>query len=227
MALKSLFDLDPTRFGIKAGAGSFKRVGEIPKQLSLSELLTGLQPPTLPENIPQVTPLSDTTKQYFSGIQDLIGSTAQTVSSQMSNHPPASMLVSGNNLFDYDWPRSLRFMGEAAAANTVETFQTGYKAKKAEGDVYNQQAQAYRAATDPYRAELAKYETAREERVKNYNTSALNPDLVQKRRSETTGDVLAESDLYSENLHNMMIDRISAQPVIDEMSSLFSSAKGK
>lgn len=231
MALNSLFNLDPTKFTLSKNSGAFRRVGETSRQLSLSELLAGLSAPAVPTNIPEVTPLSDTTKADAEGFTSLRQSTAQNIRNILNAGDLASIT---NYLMDPSYSARLRASigqgGNAAkytaAANAAEGFYSHYMNDiKAPINTYNQQVSAYNAVVDPYKAEYDKYAAEREARVKDYNKSMVNPDLVDKQATETTGDVLAESDLYSQNLHNLMLDRISAQPQIDEMSALF--AKGK
>lgn len=238
MALKSLFDLDPTKYGIKPGAGAFRRVGEASRQLSLSELLQGLTAPTFPENVPTVTPLTeDQLAQVNRWPTDFTGFATQYAN--MSNAAKIGMTVDqakaalSRGGTGYDYALNARKKDWAAEDEIWQQYliTEQYKAAKAANEGitsgYNKQVADYNAVMDPYKTKLDEYKTEREERAKNYNTSALNPELVTKKHTETTGERLAESDLYSENLHSLMIDRISNQPMMDEVSSLFSGAKGK
>jgi len=234
MSVNSLFNLDPTKYSLGKNSSTFRRVSEIPRQLSLSELLTGLQTPTVPSNIPTITPLTDEQKAQvdrwptdFTGFASAyanvkIPGVSQTVDGAKK------VLSSGGTSYAY---AAKAMKDDWAAKNQIWSqylITEQYKAAKAANEsitsAYNNQVKAYNTVLDPYRAEVDTYNKAKDERVKNYNVTAVNPDLVTKETSQTTGDRLAESDLYSENLHNMMIDRISAQPVIDQVSSMF--AKG-
>lgn len=239
MALKSLFNLDPSRFSIRPGAGSFRRVADTgQKQLSLADLLGDLQTPTVPENIPKVNPV-DT--DAISGFMSTFGpakSAREQLGAQLAAALKTSLPVAYTRLDTNFRPSTVRFADEQYLVDiqnkydpyrsVYNTGNTQYESTyKPQIDTYNQEVSAYKDVVDPFKAELDAYNTEATRRTGEYNTALVNPNRVDKKRSETTGDVLADSDLYSENLHNMMIDRISAQPVIDEMSSLFSSAKGK
>lgn len=233
MALNSLFALDPTKYGLRTGAGSFRRVGEAKRQLTAAELLEGLSAPEAPTNVPTVTPLSDAAKNAVEGFSGYRSSTAQNIRNIFGAGEVPSIT---NSLLDPGYAERLRTSARIdktyrdrynQAADIASNFYSYYQNQiKAPTDTYNAQVRAYNAVLDPYKQELADYKTAREERVKNYNASSIDPAYVDKQTSRTQGDILADTQLYSENLHNLMIDRISTQPVIDEVSSLFSRSSG-
>lgn len=89
-------------------------------------------------------------------------------------------------------------------------------------DTYNSEVSAYKAATADFKSDVEAYNAEASKRAAEANVGLINPDRVNKQTQEATGDVLAESDLYSDDLHNMMIERISTQPIIDKMSTMFS-----
>lgn len=89
-------------------------------------------------------------------------------------------------------------------------------------DTYNSEITAYNAAISEVKQDISEYQAEVTKRANEANTGLVNPNRVDKETSQKTGDILSDTELYSEGLHSMMIDRISAQPVIDEMSALFS-----
>ena len=105
-------------------------------------------------------------------------------------------------------------------SSNVAAYNTTYKPQI---DTYNSEVSAYKAATADFNSDVEAYNAEASKRAAEANAGLVNPDRVTKQTQEATGDVLAESDLYSDDLHNMMIDRISTQPIIDKMSTMFSS----
>ena len=248
MALKSLFDLDPTRFGIKAGAGAFKRVADIgQKQLSLADLIGDLQAPTVPTNIPKVTPIDTNAINSFMSTfvpaKSMRTSLVNQMTSNFGQFDWGSWLdqrLTGQQS-PYDWDEypmgseqgraweALKYTVQPAYDPYRSIYNTGNpqynNTYKPQIDTYNQEVAAYKSVVDPFKAQLDAYNTEAQRRIRDANVGLVNPSRVDKRAAETSGDILAESALYSENLHNLMIDRVSAQPQIDEMSALFSKGK--
>lgn len=247
MDLKSLFNLDPTKYGVRPGAGSFKRVTELgQKPISLADLLGDLKAPTVPENIPTVNPIDtdaiNSFMQTFGPAKGTYDSTWNQVSQAVDPYRRFDSLVSQSLLAGTpvgetrDWANYnvgttnyRRYQTLLQGINSFSpyrsTYTSGlgqYNTYKPQIDTYNSEVSAYKSVVDPFNAELTAYNTEAQRRAGEQNTALVNPARVDKETSQTTGDRLAESQLYSEDLHNMMIDRISAQPVMDEISSLFS-----
>lgn len=247
MDLKSLFNLDPTKYGVKPGAGSFKRVTELgQKPISLADLLGDLKAPTVPENIPTVNPIDTDAINSFmqtfgpakGALTGILQQSGGLYESNIINNTPyqkyshsIKSLVGFNSWGNpqyYNFPVYYDAAAPYRAAfdpyrstytSNVGQYDTVYKPQI---DTYNSEVSAYKAVVDPFNAELNAYNTEAQRRAGEQNAALVNPNRVDKETSQTTGDRLAESQLYSEDLHNMMIDRISAQPVMDEISSLFS-----
>lgn len=235
MSLKSLFDLDSDKFDLGKNSGTFRRVREKTQQLSLSELMKGISAPVLPSNIPTVTPLSEADKarvDSFSGLAATLAQQATAARPYGQWLGDADSIRRGSAYLEgvaAGWYK-VGARKEAADARTYKSYADQYAAEKAYLESmtsgYNNQVKAYNAVVDPYKTEVDKYNQERQVRAGNYNTVAINPELVTKQTQESTGDVLAESDLYSDDLHNMMIERISTQPILDKVAAMFSPQSG-
>ena len=249
MALNSLFNLDPTKYSLGRSSGAFSRVGETKGGLTLAELMQGLTPPTAPTNAPTVNPLDESIKtlmQSFgpakgalTGILNQIGT--QYESNIVNNTPyqtySHSMRVQGGSLFDpyyYYVPIYVQDPAVNAARTAFDPYRSTYTSKLPEYqaaaptiDTYNQEVAAYKGVVDPYKAEVNAYNTERESRAANYNVSSLSPNLVRKERVATEGEQLGATDLYSDQLHNLMLDKVSAanyDPAQDQVSALFAGS---
>lgn len=240
MKLNSLFDLDESGFSMGRG-GTFRRIKEnSSKPLNLSDLIQGLQAPTVPTNVPTVNPLDAATKQLVANFPASRQSTASQIASILGLGFGASArdtALAYNALIDpaystrlFNAPSYLPNVQKQAmstAGSIAQSFYSNYANNiKAPTDKYNAEVAAYNAVVDPYKKQVADYNAEVQRRASNVNEGLINPDRVTKQAQESTGDVLAESDLYSDDLHNMMIDRISTQPIIDKMSAMFSPQSG-
>lgn len=233
MGLKDLFNLDPTRYFLSNSAGSFRRVRENSKPLSLGDLLKDLVAPTVPTNLPTVNPIDTESINSFMQMFGPASAARDRIASQMAADLKSSLPVAYNRLdtrfapsswkdWSGDYLRSVQAAYDpyrSAYSSNVAAYNTTYKPQI---DTYNSEVSAYKSATADFNSDVEAYKAEASKRAAEANVGLVNPDRVTKQTQEATGDVLAESDLYSDDLHNMMIDRISTQPIIDKMSTMFS-----
>jgi hypothetical protein len=238
MAINSLFDLDPSKFTLGKGSGTFRRVGEVGKKLNLSELMEGVSVPTAPTNVPTVTPL---TAEQQSQI-DAWGSDFTGFATRYMNSAPKGIhytldsakraLSTGGTSYAYaqnavknKWSAKDEIWGQYLV---TQDYLGKKNANQAITSAYNNEVSAYKAVVDPYKDQVAAYNQERETRAADYNKYAIDPALVSKEHNASTGEQLGASDLYSDQLHTMMLDKVSAanfEPEQDQVSSMFVGGK--
>lgn len=233
--LKSLFNLDSDRFGLNPGAGAFRRVTEKSKSLSIGDLLRGLVAPTIPDNLPTVNPIDDSVVDYMKQFMPAQSTRTSLVNQLVKAGIPkasAEYRLDTNytppNWQNYSDTTALYQANRAydPYRSTYNSLYPQYSANQSKVDTYNQEVTEYKNVVGDLNQEVTAFKTEAEKRFQDANTGLINPDRVNKQAQQSTGDVLAESDLYSDDLHNMMIDRISTQPIIDKMSAMFSGSGG-
>jgi len=249
MDIRSLFKLDSGKYSLSNSAGAFRRVKENTKPLSIGDLIGDLVAPKIPskEELPKVTPVdTEGINSFMSAFGPSKGTLDSLVSGLMSAykmHPGyestvRDSIVAGTPVRDardwkyYTYGTSFYNANQSLkqAISTFNPYRSTYSSGigqynttyKPQIDTYNAEVSAYNAATADVRKEVDEYQAEVSRRTSEANTGLVNPNRVDKETSQKTGDILADTELYSEGLHSMMIDRISAQPVIDEMSALFS-----
>ncbi len=249
MDIRSLFKLDSGKYSLSNSAGAFRRVKENTKPLSIVDLIGDLVAPKIPskEELPKVTPVDVEGINSFMSAFAPSKAAWDSIFNQLAvqvdpyrryDSTLTTALQAGKPVGDMrDWKyytygttnyNRLQAFNAANQAftpyrstylNGIGQYNTTYKPQI---DTYNAEVSAYNAATADVRKEVDEYQAEVSRRASEANTGLVNPNRVDKETSQKTGDILADTELYSEGLHSMMIDRISAQPVIDEMSALFS-----
>lgn len=258
MALNPLFNLDPTKFGLGKGSGTFRRVNQAKEgvKLDIGSLLAGISSPgpftgvapNLPTNLPEITPIDPALLSGYQSKQSALESMiAQAIArrnqgvtnpgsydqqrasalQEMQRGPAYYQSILdkyGSSLSNADY---VRFQRDQAATygSYRDQLQSVIPTLQTETSRYNTEVGAYKAVVDPYKDDITAYKTAAEDynrRLAEYNaqkdpiinnaysefqkSAKVSPD---KRRIASTGEELGATDLYSDELHNQMLQRIA------------------
>lgn len=238
MALPSLFNLDPQSFALGKGSGTLRRVSQNQpaRQLDLAALMQDVAKP-VQAVIKEQTPLTDEQKAAFEAVATPYNKAKaeaaqyyaqyKSLARAMGSYVPGSMgytqvaLAAQGAKRNYD--RAL------AAQNKL---QAEYDKAYAPIYEYNNLAKINQAEIDRYNKEVGVYNTEQGKRVNSFSNSLQNSAeslVMQRPNQQNTGEALAESDLYSDELYGMMLQRVgqaNAEPVDDSVSSLYSASKG-
>lgn len=234
MNLKSLFNLDSGKYSLSNSAGAFRRVKENTKPLSLADLIGDLIAPKIPtaEELPKVNPIDTGSVNSFMQVFGPAKGARDSLGQQLASGTNTSLAVAQSRLDSNFRPKVQGPLDQFLIdiQNAYNPYRSNYNSNinqyntsiKPSIDTYNSEITAYNAATSEVKQDISEYQAEVTKRANEANTGLVNPNRVDKETSQKTGDILSDTELYSEGLHSMMIDRISAQPVIDEMSALFS-----
>lgn len=234
MNLNSLFNLDSGKYSLSNSAGAFRRVIENTKPLSLADLIGDLIAPKIPtaEELPKVNPIDTESVNSFMQVFGPASSARTSLAQQLASGTNTSLGVAQTRLDTNFRPKVQGPLDQFLIdiQNAYDPYRSAYNSNinqyntsiKPSIDTYNSEITAYNAATSEVKQDISEYQAEVTKRANEANTGLVNPNRVDKETSQKTGDILSDTELYSEGLHSMMIDRISAQPVIDEMSALFS-----
>lgn len=254
--IKSLFNLDPTRYTSGRNTGVFSRIGESGRTLNLDQILQGLKPPTIPENLPTVNPIGDEVTAFMesfapaksmhdsfrqalmsAGFNSSVASADYTLSNPWKTYKsikyalaPSKNYQLAGLLRDIIIPQYGQYVSPYNTLNPQ--YESTYKPKI---DAYNTEVESYNAVVNPLRAEVDAYNAEKDRRLTDVNAAMVNPDLVTKKSSGNIGEQLANKELYSDELHNLMLQKMAevsatqsevSTPSGDGVSRMFSAKKG-
>lgn len=233
MALPSLFTLDPNSFSLGKNSGTLRRIvqNQPERQIDLARLMEGVTAPKQAE-IKQQTPLSEDVIAAYEKVAapynqakaqaEALNKQYRAIASQMrklqvgsSAYVQASLAAQG---------AKSRYQDALAIQNKL---QSAYDKAYAPIYEYNNLAKINKAEVDRYNKEAAAYNKEQEKRVTGFTNdlqSRAGEFIQQDPNQQTTGDVLAESDLYSDELYGMMLKKVgaaNAEPIEDQVSSLY------
>jgi len=218
MDLKSLFNLDSSKYSLSNSAGAFRRVKEGTKSLSLADLLGDLIAPKIPTaaELPKVNPIDTDSVNSFMQLFGPAKGARDSLGQQLASGTNTSLAVAQSRLDSNFRPKVQGPLDQFLIdiQNAYDPYRSSYNTNlsqyntsiKPQIDTYNSEVSAYKAATAGVQADIAEYQAEAQKRASEANVGLVNPSRVTKQTQESTGDVLAESDLYSDDLHNMMIE---------------------
>jgi hypothetical protein len=204
--------------------------------------MKGVNTPSVPSNIPSVNPIDDSLISFMQQFAPAKSAKTSADAALMK----LSRVTTDNYQNSYLWENRKYLLYGSAPYNkylnmkSIVDSYTPYKSAYDSGitqyntsvkptiDTYNNEVSAYKAVVDPYKDQVAAYNQERETRAADYNKYAIDPALVSKEHNASTGEQLGASDLYSDHLHTMMLDKVSAanfEPEQDQVSSMFVGGK--
>lgn len=238
MATPTLFNLDPTQFALGRSTGRLQQLVGAPTQQSVIELgkmLQGISPVSLekPGEFTMEAPVFADPKTTYKNYLN-VGNVDKTVNSIASmsddwvrgylNSDRALELVLSGQTSDplntaYTKNVAIRSMQEISRA-----YNEAIKAEAAKADPYNAAVAEYKKRAEAYNTEVNRYNTELETTRNKFQSEYLNQDVNQD-PTLSEGEVLAASNLYSDTLHQQMLERIAdanTDPASDSLTSLYS-----
>lgn len=111
--------------------------------------------------------------------------------------------------------------------SSVTAYNAAIAPFKAEADKYKKDATAYNAQIDVYKKGIDTYNKTREGYTNQFQADQQKNAVVNKQSVQAEGEQLAATDLYSDSLHQQMIEKVgaaNAEPTEDIMTTLYSGS---
>lgn len=240
----SLFNLNRENYAPVVSAGAFTPVGSVPinrgANIQIADLLAGLTPPSSDPVFPNINVDVNALQSLIQGVPDYI---TQIKNEWLQENPTGFYGV--QNKFDTPdyYFKFTPLIGSRPTRSTGET-QESYEIRLANYNMqqkylartneiknltsqYNTEATARANAINSYNSEVNAYNTEKNSRVAGVNALVIDPAYVTQQRAESRGQILGSTDLYSDQLHQLMLNKVgeansdAGVPAADSMSSLF------
>lgn len=239
-SIPTLFNLDPTQFALGRNTGRFKQLVGAPttqNPAELGNLLQGITGITAdrPEDFSLEKPVPQYTGQSLIDKALSLLDTSNVRINSIANFDASGVRANASgyikNLVEGNPVTINSFMNAEGAQNViynraVAALQSAQAPYKADIDAYNTALQSYKTKAETYAADVNRYLGEQETARNKFQSEYLGQD-VEDPNILASGDVLAASSLYSDQLHQQMIERIAeanadVMPGSDQVTSLYS-----
>lgn len=227
MALKSLFNLDPTKYSIKESPGSFRRVGEVNNRLdgiNVVKLLEGLTAPTEPTLAPVTHKASDLQKQADAFKNQALSLLTQGRDLSSSFGVLTTLAKMKENFDAREYSRPELYGGEnegniRTLANLQNQYLSSRNALQSKVDEYNSQIRANETAVSSYNKQVAAFNKEKNSRLDSVYAALVDPTLISGETSATSGQRLGATELYSDDLHRLMLERVGQRNAEEKLAA--------
>lgn len=226
MATPTLFNLDPTQFSLGRSTGRIQQLVGNPTQQNAAELgklLSALTPVTAEKPVaPDTWPTVTLVNPQLQTNADAAYRTYQSWQQQVNNLASANLTELGKQtLRTREANRDSALNQYNSIKATLDAENARYQKEQAEYDrvvvPFKQKSEAYVADVNRYASE---FENTRNKFQSDYLNQDVNQDPIL-----SEGETLAASSLYSDTLHQQMLEKIAeanAEPASDSLTSLYS-----
>ena len=250
--LSSLFDLDPTKYSTRQVAGSFNPVVSSNNRttgIDIASILSGLQSPVQPE-LPKITVDPNQLRSLVEGMPAYINQIKQ----EWLQENPVGYYGVVHTMAEPDWnfkfankigTRPTKTVGETPQSfNTrLANYNMQQKYLNRVNEItnltnqFNTESAAQQKVAGDYNTQVDAYNAELKSRLDPVYAALVDPAQLSGEASQTRGDQLGSTALYSDDLHNLMLSRIgqvnaeedaalNGLPGAGSMSALFSSNSG-
>lgn len=235
-SIPTLFNLDPTQFALGRNTGRFKQLVGAPTTQNPAELgnllqgitgITAARPEDFSLEKPVLNIPAEMQGKNFAGNLSAAQAAYNQATALVQGLANANRTAAGEQVYQQ------RLANQRTAQGYLNTAQSEYNAYnsvqeafKKEADAYNTALQSYKTKAETYAADVNRYLGEQETARNKFQSEYLGQD-VEDPNILASGDVLAASSLYSDQLHQQMIERIAeanadVMPGSDQVTSLYS-----
>lgn len=246
MALNPLFNLDPSRYELGRGSGMLRKVvtARPDRNAELGSLISGLQTPVAPDTstLPTVNQLDDVWKQNRSNLlkmRDFAIKNLVQVGRGTFGYGGAEAILNGDKSYlNQSTSQGVKMQIQEYQNQWLKQYANPWKESEAALKEYQKQAEAYNKefkkiepAITQYNKEVKGYNKEKGNIIQDYQNSLIDPARVEQKQQQAAGQSLQDSALYSDDLHNMMLQKIgevnqeALLPTQDSVSNLYGGTK--
>lgn len=235
-SIPTLFNLDPTQFALGRNTGRFKQLVGAPTTQNPAELgnllqgitgITAARPEDFSLEKPVLNIPAEMQGKNFAGNLSAAQADRDKWDRLANNLRGANLTEAGKQVLrGYESNLSIAQGYLNTAQSEYNAYNSVQEAFKKEADAYNTALQSYKTKAETYAADVNRYLGEQETARNKFQSEYLGQD-VEDPNILASGDVLAASSLYSDQLHQQMIERIAeanadVMPGSDQVTSLYS-----
>ena len=235
-SIPTLFNLDPTQFALGRNTGRFKQLVGAPTTQNPAELgnllqgitgITAARPEDFSLEKPVLNIPAEMQGKNFAGNLSTAQAAYDKAEDNVRKAEDVARKMGYNPLLNnYYTVRNQARSALNTAQSEYNAYNSVQEAFKKEADAYNTALQSYKTKAETYAADVNRYLGEQETARNKFQSEYLGQD-VEDPNILASGDVLAASSLYSDQLHQQMIERIAeanadVMPGSDQVTSLYS-----
>ena len=246
MTQPTLYNLDPTQFALGRSTGKFRQMTRVPESLEarddIGSIISGIPSPTLPK--PEAPDLSkfELTGDDINKINAAKKAMDAAVLNVYNAWGGSSYYTRGQGSVVSEFNKGYHTSQLQKADSSWDAWgkmsysarqEAEYKRQKAVLDkysnittAYNNEVSAYKKSADAYNKQVGEYKKKLEGVGNTYQANRQNaPVNLYNPEVDYQGNTLAASSLYSDNLHQMMLNSVgaaNAEPASDQLTSIYS-----